>query len=71
MSWTYDPTDDAYTRIQGDVRCRVWRTTLGNWAAVMSYRGISTAAYNFATPEDAQTWCETQAAADGRSTPDA
>ncbi len=61
LNWAYDPTDDSYTYILDHVRCRVWRTTLGNWAAVIIHRGISTAAYNFATPEDAKTWCETQA----------
>lgn len=69
--WQYDPADNAYTRIDGALRCHVWFTALGNWAAIISERGISTAAYNFATPEDAQTWCETQAAAAGRSTPGA
>ena len=70
MDWTHDPADNAYTLIRGDLRCRVWLTTLGTWDAVLVHRGISTAAYNFATPEEAQSWCETQAA-EGRSTADA
>jgi hypothetical protein len=70
MDWTYDASDNAYTLIRGALRCCVWLTTLGTWAAVFVQRGISTAAYNFATPEEAQTWCETQAA-EGRSTADA
>ena len=57
MEWQPDPEGDAYTLIQGEVRCRVWHTTLGNWAAVFVHHGISTAAYNFATPDDAKIWC--------------
>ena len=70
MDWQHDPNDDAYTLTVGDVRCRVWHTTLGTWAPVVSHRGISTAAYNFATPKEAQTWCKTQVA-EGRSSADA
>ena len=60
-TWTHDPTDNAYMHITGDFRCRVWLTTLGTWAAVVMHHGISSAAYNFATCEEAQTWCEVQA----------
>ncbi len=59
-TWTHG--DDAYTLISGDIRCRVWRTTLGNWGAAISRRGVATAAYNFETPEAAKTWCEHQVA---------
>ena len=61
LNWTYDPADDSYTCILDNIRCRVWRTTLGNWAAVIMRHGISNAAYNFATAEEAQTWCATEA----------
>ena len=60
MTWQHDPSDDTYTLVQNDVRCRVWHTTLGTWAAVIVHRGMSTAAYNFATPEAAQVWCDQQ-----------
>ncbi len=66
MDWTYDTTDNAYTCIRGDTRCRVWLTTLSTWAAVVMHHGISTAAYNFATPDDAKTWCEAQARGSAR-----
>ncbi len=61
-TWTHDPADDAYTLIQGDVRCRVWHTTQNDtWAAVISVRGMFTAAYNFDTADAAKAWCEEQA----------
>ncbi len=60
MDWQHDPDGEASTLIQGDVRCRVWHTMLGNWAAVFMHRGISSAAYNFPSPEAAKAWCEAQ-----------
>ena len=59
-TWTHDAGDNAYTLHSGDNRCRVWYTSMGNWAAIISRRGDATAAYNFATAEAAQTWCEKQ-----------
>ncbi len=60
MEWVQDPADHAATLIQGEVRCRVWRTANGTWAALISVRGDATAAYSFATREAAQAWCETE-----------
>ena len=60
MEWVHDPADQAATLIQGAVRCRVWRTAGGTWAALISVRGDATAAYSFATREAAQAWCEAQ-----------
>ena len=60
MDWTYDPTDNAYTLIRDGVRCRVWFTSMDNWAAVISFHGMASAAYNFATADEAKTWCEKQ-----------
>jgi hypothetical protein len=60
MEWVHDLVDHAATLIAAPYRCRVWYTTLGNWAAVIRYHGISTAAYNFPTPEEAPTECEPQ-----------
>ena len=60
MDWTYDPADNAYTLIRDGVRCRVWFTSLDNWAAACMHRGTSSAAYNFKTVEDAKAWCEAQ-----------
>ncbi len=57
MDWTYDATDNAYTLLRGDARCRVWYTSLENWAAACMHRGTSSAAYNFTTVEDAKAWC--------------
>ena len=60
MDWQDDPTEQAVTLIQGDVRCRVWRTTAGTWSALISVHGDATAAYSFPTREAAQAWCEQQ-----------
>ncbi len=59
MAWTHNPADNAYTLMRGDIRCRVWQTTLGNWGAAINRRGVATAAYNFETADEAKTWCET------------
>ena len=60
MEWVQDPADHAATLIAGEVRCRVWQTASGTWAALISVRGDATAAYSFATREAAQAWCEAQ-----------
>ena len=62
MEWVQDVADAAATLIQGDVRCRVWRTAAGTWAALISIHGDATAAYSLATREAAQAWCEAQLA---------
>jgi hypothetical protein len=68
MTWTHDLTDNASTLIAGDVRCRVWLVTLGTGAAVVIHHGISTAAYNFVTLEDAKAWCAAQVGGRRRGT---
>ena len=60
MNWTHDPADNVYTLIRGAARCRVWCTSLDNWAAVISDRGMASASYNFATADEAKRWCEQQ-----------
>jgi hypothetical protein len=62
MDWHEDPADQAATLIEGDVRCRVWRTAAGTWSALISVHGDATAAYSFPTREAAQAWCETHVA---------
>ena len=62
MNWHNTPADQAATLIQGDARCRVWRTAADTWAALISVRGDATAAYSFPTQEQAQAWCEAQLA---------
>ena len=62
MDWHEDAADQAATLIQGDVRCRVWRTTAATWAALISVHGDATAAYSFPTRQEAQAWCEAQLA---------
>ena len=68
MEWVHDPADHAATLIVEPYRCRVWYTTLGNWAAVIRYHGIATAAYNFPSLEEAQAWCAAQVRAGGHGT---
>jgi hypothetical protein len=61
MDWQDDPAAQAATLIQGDARCRVWYTpTAASWAALISIHGDATAAYSFATRQEAQAWCEEQ-----------
>jgi hypothetical protein len=67
MNWHDDPADQAATLIQGDARCRVWRTAADTWAALISVRGDATAAYSFTTREEAQAWCEAQLAERGKA----
>ena len=62
MDWQDDPAEQAATLIQGDARCRVWRTAGGTWAALISVHGDATAAYSFPTLPEAQAWCEAQIA---------
>ncbi len=62
MEWVHDPAEQAATLIQGEVRCRVWQTASGSWATLISVHGDATAAYSFATREQAQAWCEAQLA---------
>ena len=62
MDWHDDPGGQAATLIEGDARGRVWRTAADTWAALLSIRGDATAAYSFATREEAQAWCEAQVA---------
>ena len=68
MEWYDDPAEHAATLIAEPYRCRVWYTTLGNWAAVISHHGIATAAYNFPTLEEAKAWCEAQVTDSGQQT---
>ena len=59
-TWTHDTGDNAYTLLQGEYRCHVWRTRFDTWAAAFNYRGTSSASYNFETAEGAKAWCEQQ-----------
>ena len=61
MDWQHDATDDAYTLVHdGIYSCRVWRTRLGTWAAVIRRGGMDDASYTFATADEAKAWCERQ-----------
>ncbi len=60
-TWTHDAADDAYTLVHDGVYyCRVWRTRLGTWAAVIRRGGMDDATYDCPTPEEAMAWCEKQ-----------
>ncbi len=61
--WHYDPTEKTYTLIVGEFRCRVWHSTIGGWAAVVSRAGRDIASYNFVAHTEAKAWCELQMAA--------
>ena len=57
-AWRHSATGQTYALTADAYRCLVWQTTTGTWGAVVNGDGTSTAAYTFATPEDAKTWCE-------------
>ncbi len=59
-TWQYNLEENAYTLIAGAFRCRVWQSTIGGWAAVVSRAGMATASYNFVTHTEAKDWCEQQ-----------
>ncbi len=60
MDWHDDTAHQASTLIVERYRCRVWRTALGTWTAVVSRQGGGTDASSFATREEAKAWCEAQ-----------
>ena len=66
LDWHDDTAHQASTLIVEPYRCRVWRTALGTWTAVVSRQGGGTDASSFATAEEAKAWCEAQAT-DGTS----
>ena len=66
-AWRHSATGQTYVLMVAPFQCLVWRTVRGTWGAVVNCYGTSTAAYTFATPEDAKTWCETQVVAGGWS----
>ena len=60
MEWTQE-SEEIFTLIVGDYRCKVWRVELGDtWAAMVSRGGMATATYNLTPRADAQAWCEQQ-----------
>jgi hypothetical protein len=68
LHWQYSAKGPTYVLIAMPYRCLVWQTLAGTWGAVVNGHRRSTAAYAFATAEEAKTWCETQVEA-GRKRP--
>ena len=62
MEWTKDPAVEAYSLAMGTCAATVWNAGRHGYAAKITYRGMATAQYGFATLENAQAWCLTQLA---------
>ena len=62
MKWTVDPATTRYTVAYGIYAATVWNSDRHGFAATLTYRGMVTAQYGFATLEDAQAWCLTNLA---------
>ena len=62
ITWRHSATGQTYAITADSYRCLVWHTMRDTWGAVVICNGATTAAYRFATPEDAKHWCETRIA---------
>ena len=62
IAWRHSAKGQTYALTADSYRCLVWQTTRGTWGAVVISNGTATAAYTFATPEDAKHWCATRVA---------
>ncbi len=68
LHWQYSAKGPTYVLIATPYRCLVWQTMAGTWGTVVNGHGTSTATYNFATAEEAKTWCKAHVEAGGRGT---
>ena len=62
MNWTSDNGGQTYTAQQDSCEGLVWRTTSGEWRALVSWAGSAVGHATFTTLEDAQAWCEAHVA---------
>ena len=58
LDWTHDPAGQTYLLSQASCHAKVWCSTLDQWAASVSYLGVSIGQQGFRTARDAQAWCE-------------
>ena len=66
MSWSFDTTTQRYIMTVGAYRASVWqdvsdgRGTAASWGATVAGHNTATAAFNFASVDEAQAWCEAE-----------
>ncbi len=62
MDWQLGPNGRSYTATTDTHQAMVWKTTNGEWSALVSQYGTAIAHDAFSILKDAQAWCEAQIA---------
>ena len=62
MTWTCDATGHTYTCTKQSYQALVWRTSTGEWVAMISQHNIAIAHERCSRLNDAKRWCEAQLA---------
>ena len=62
MTWTRDATGRTYTATKQSYQALVWRTSTGEWVAMISQNNIAIAHERCSRLNDAKRWCEAQLA---------
>ncbi len=60
MDWQLGPNGRSYTATTDTYQAMVWKTTNGEWSALVSQRQNAIAHDEFSILKDAQAWCEAQ-----------
>ncbi len=62
MHWTHDAAGRTYSCTKDDCQAIVWRTSTGEWDALLSHQQRTIAHVQCPTLQDAQHWCEARLA---------
>ena len=62
MQWTSSGTGRTYTSTKQRYRAMVWRTSTGEWVAIVSQHHAAIAHERCTKLKDAQHWCEARIA---------
>ncbi len=60
MDWQLGPNGRSYTATTNTYQAMIWKTTSGEWSALVSQRHSPIAHHEFSILKDAQAWCEAQ-----------
>jgi hypothetical protein len=60
MDWEQSPNGRSYTVTTDRWQAMIWKTTTGEWSALVSEHQNAIAHDGFCVLKDAQTWCESQ-----------
>ena len=63
MHWTHDVAGRTYSCTKDGYQAIVWRTSTGEWRALLSHHQRTIAHVQYMTLQDAQAWCEARLAA--------